>query len=376
MAIGILNFTADSATVTGTGTAFLQDLAPHFGLLIGGLTYLVQSIETQHSLTLNFQWDGETVSVTEWEIIKTTNMSVQLHSGIEELLDSFGTARLISDDINTLIDATVPQAEAARDLAQQHATTSGQHAANSAASSETSTSMRDQTISERQVVEGHRIATGTARDVTIAKRNEASAFRDQSSSFANNASSHADAAASSAEAAATQASLATTSRESTEQARDVTIMNRDEASDFRDQTAQSEINAAASATASANSAAAAAVFDPTKYALKDPRVFSTATASSLVLNPGLYDVYDYTALDTDLSGMAVNGSPPVNGQKATIRICDNGTARTLHALSSGNFAAVGVALPVTTMPGKVMYIGAIYNAGKTRWDIVSVAREA
>jgi hypothetical protein len=57
-----------------------------------------------------------------------------------------------------------------------------------------------------------------------------------------------------------------------------------------------------------------------------------------------------------------------------IRIKDNGTAR---AITYGTqYRAIGVTLPTTTVVSKTLYLGMIYNATDTKWDVVAVAQEA
>lgn len=57
-----------------------------------------------------------------------------------------------------------------------------------------------------------------------------------------------------------------------------------------------------------------------------------------------------------------------------IRIKDNGTAR---AITYGSqYRAIGVILPTTTVISKTLYLGMVFNAADTKWDVVSVAQEA
>ena len=65
------------------------------------------------------------------------------------------------------------------------------------------------------------------------------------------------------------------------------------------------------------------------------------------------------------------------------RIKDNGVARSLAFVlgSAKAFNAVGVSLPTTTanlsgVAGKWLYIGCIYNAINSRWDVIAVTQEA
>ena len=67
------------------------------------------------------------------------------------------------------------------------------------------------------------------------------------------------------------------------------------------------------------------------------------------------------------------GGTPLNGQKLIIRIKDDGTARALTY--DTQFRAMGVALPTTTVKGKTLYMGFIYNSNDTKWDLVASAQE-
>ena len=67
------------------------------------------------------------------------------------------------------------------------------------------------------------------------------------------------------------------------------------------------------------------------------------------------------------------GGTPLNGQKLIIRIKDNGTARALTY--DTQFRGIGVELPDTTVAGKTLYMGFIYNSNDTKWDLVASAQE-
>lgn len=83
--------------------------------------------------------------------------------------------------------------------------------------------------------------------------------------------------------------------------------------------------------------------------------------------------YYLTALAVAATFAAPSGTP-VNGNNLLIRIEDNGTARALAF--NVIYEAVGVTLPTTTVLGKKMYIGCIYNSADSKWDVVSVINEA
>ena len=62
------------------------------------------------------------------------------------------------------------------------------------------------------------------------------------------------------------------------------------------------------------------------------------------------------------------------GWGIAMRIKDNGTAR---AITYGaQYRAVGVTLPTTTVANKTLYLGMIYNATDTKFDVVAVLQEA
>lgn len=64
----------------------------------------------------------------------------------------------------------------------------------------------------------------------------------------------------------------------------------------------------------------------------------------------------------------------VDGWGVSIRIKDNGSAQTIAF--GTQYRAVGVTLPTTTVAGKVLYLGMVYNIAATKWDVLAVAQEA
>ncbi len=108
------------------------------------------------------------------------------------------------------------------------------------------------------------------------------------------------------------------------------------------------------------------------------RVSSVASASSVTVDPSSFDVYVYTALAAALTFNASTTGSPTNGTKITFRIKDNNTARALNWTISGtgSYRGVGLTLPSTTVAGKVMYIGCIYNADEFFWDVVALSTQS
>ena len=65
---------------------------------------------------------------------------------------------------------------------------------------------------------------------------------------------------------------------------------------------------------------------------------------------------------------------PAQGQAMMIRIKDDGTGRTITF--GANYRALGITLPTTTVASKTMYLGLIYNATDSKWDILGLNEEA
>jgi hypothetical protein len=108
----------------------------------------------------------------------------------------------------------------------------------------------------------------------------------------------------------------------------------------------------------------------------NPRISSATSASTFVPNGDGTDQYNITALAVPTTIAAPSGTP-VNGQKLTLRIVDNGTARALTwTTTSGAYRIVGTTLPTTTVASKTIYVGCIYNAEAVFWDVVAVTQQA
>jgi hypothetical protein len=105
----------------------------------------------------------------------------------------------------------------------------------------------------------------------------------------------------------------------------------------------------------------------------DPRVVSAASASSLTPSVATADIYAYTALAANLTINAPTGTP-VDGDKLIFRLLDNGTARTLTW--DATYTVIGVSLPAATTANKMVYVGCIYNAANTRWDVIAITTQA
>jgi len=105
----------------------------------------------------------------------------------------------------------------------------------------------------------------------------------------------------------------------------------------------------------------------------DPRDVTAATATTLTPDVSVGDIYAYTALASALTINAPIGTP-TNGEKLIFRLLDNGTGRALTW--NATYIVIGVTLPTTTIASKTTYVGCIYNANNTRWDVIAVTTQA
>jgi len=105
----------------------------------------------------------------------------------------------------------------------------------------------------------------------------------------------------------------------------------------------------------------------------DPRNVVTASAASVTPDVSVGDIYAFTALAVGLTINAPIGTP-TDGDKLIFRILDNGTTRTLTW--NATYTAIGVTIPTATLANKTIYVGCIYNANNTRWDVIAAAIQA
>ena len=105
----------------------------------------------------------------------------------------------------------------------------------------------------------------------------------------------------------------------------------------------------------------------------EPRVVTAAsytTDTGTSLSVATADVFQVTA---QAGALKLNnpGGTPVAGQKLIIRIKDDGTARAL-TYDTQFRASTDLALPTTTVLGKTLYMGFMYNLTDTKWDLLAV----
>jgi hypothetical protein len=107
----------------------------------------------------------------------------------------------------------------------------------------------------------------------------------------------------------------------------------------------------------------------------NPRVTNITSSSTITPPSDTVDQYSVTALAVPAT-VAIPSGTAVAGQKLIIRIKDDGTARALTwTTSAGGYRVIGSTLPTTTVANKVVYIGCIYNATESFWDVVAVAQQ-
>ena len=99
-----------------------------------------------------------------------------------------------------------------------------------------------------------------------------------------------------------------------------------------------------------------------------------SVASSATVTPTfLDDVVNVTAQAVALQlGNPTGTAVPNHG--IVVRIKDNGTARLLTY--DTQYRVIGTTLPTTTVANKTIYLGIIFNAASTNWDVVSVLQQA
>jgi hypothetical protein len=109
----------------------------------------------------------------------------------------------------------------------------------------------------------------------------------------------------------------------------------------------------------------------------NPRVFTTTTGVSLTPDVGQFDIYAFTALASNLTINAATSGGPVDGNRLIFRIEDNGVSRSLTWTTSGanSYRVVGTVLPAATSAGRVTYVGCMYNAADSFWDVLAVTTQ-
>ena len=95
-----------------------------------------------------------------------------------------------------------------------------------------------------------------------------------------------------------------------------------------------------------------------------------STTTSVTIDVSTTDMHITTAQAGALLFNNPSGTP-TEGQKLMIRITDNGTARAL-TYDTQFRASSDLALPTTTVISKTLYMGFIWNATNSKWDLLAV----
>ena len=99
----------------------------------------------------------------------------------------------------------------------------------------------------------------------------------------------------------------------------------------------------------------------------------SVTSSATVTPTADNDEVIITAQAVNLT-LANPSGTATQGQVIIIRIKDNATTRTITYGSE--YRAIGVTLPTATTVSKTHYLGMIYNATDSKWDVIGVNEEA
>ncbi len=104
-----------------------------------------------------------------------------------------------------------------------------------------------------------------------------------------------------------------------------------------------------------------------------PRVTQISSNATWSPNADTDDIYEITAQAVAVTTISNPTGTPVNGQKLTIRVLDNGTARAISGWGSNYRFSSDLTAPTTTVLGKGFWMGFIYTtAGSvTKWDNVA-----
>jgi hypothetical protein len=105
-----------------------------------------------------------------------------------------------------------------------------------------------------------------------------------------------------------------------------------------------------------------------------PRVNSITSSATPAPNADTTDQFEISAQAATITSFGAPTGTPVDGQKLIIRIY-SAAAQTITAWNS-IYATIGTTLPTTTVAGKYIYVGCIYNSTSSKWDVVAVGTQA
>ena len=99
----------------------------------------------------------------------------------------------------------------------------------------------------------------------------------------------------------------------------------------------------------------------------------TTSAATYTFSWDNFDAAKITAQAAALTLANPTGTPTAM-QPVIFRIKDNGTAQTIGY--GTQFRAIGVTLPTTTVVGKTLYLGGMWNSDDSKLDVLAVGPEA
>jgi hypothetical protein len=106
------------------------------------------------------------------------------------------------------------------------------------------------------------------------------------------------------------------------------------------------------------------------------RIVSITSTSTITPTSDTADQYEVTALATTATFASPSGTP-TDGQKLSIRIKDSGAGQTISwTTTTGGYRIIGTTLPTSIAAGKIIYVGCVWNAVDTYWDVLAVAIQA
>lgn len=105
------------------------------------------------------------------------------------------------------------------------------------------------------------------------------------------------------------------------------------------------------------------------------RVGSTTSSATPTINTDTVDYYRLTAQAAAITSFTSNLSgTPVAGQKLTIEVLDDGTARAITWGTS--FVSGPATLPTTTTVNKILYVGFFWSVARSKWICVATGSES
>ncbi len=110
----------------------------------------------------------------------------------------------------------------------------------------------------------------------------------------------------------------------------------------------------------------------TDFADRAPLITTIVSSATPTPNADTTDLLTITAL-AEAAAFQIPAGTPAQGQRLTVRIKDDGTARALTY--DGIYRAYHKSLPTTTILGQVMYLFLMYNSTSGKWDLVDVVNQ-